>query len=105
MPVGQLLAGIRDATEVWHYALVEQEPQAKVALVRVLTGSRSIACLQEVTQEDVALSAAGRPALAQKGAEGLGILTSDRTQVLDATERVECLQDRLLNVRGDHSSI
>jgi hypothetical protein len=32
----------------------------------------------------------GGDELAQKGAEGLGILTSDRTQVLDATERVEC---------------
>jgi hypothetical protein len=38
---------------------------------------------------------------AQKGAEGLGIITSDRTQVLNTTEGVECLQDRLLNVRGD----
>ena len=39
--------------------------------------------------------------LAQEGAEGLGILTSDRTQVLDAADRAECLKDRLLNVRGD----
>ena len=39
--------------------------------------------------------------LAQEGTEGLGILTSDRTQVLSAAERVECLHDRLLNVRSD----
>src|SRR6476659_4524232 len=31
--------------------------------------------------------------LAQEGAEGLGILTSDHTQVLNAAERAECLHD------------
>jgi hypothetical protein len=41
----------------------------------------------------------GGDELAQKGAEGLGILTSDRTQVLDATERVESLQGRSSNSR------